>query len=491
MQNSRHQLSDRRWLHKSHAAIGIVLALTPLFLLAAIPIYPTFDDWTSLIAPSFEPFFSKERFLFFGNHWRPFDSIFGYIVGRNPQLLFPTLNHICVVIGHAANAILVGLLARKLRLSNLAANLATLFFFLSPGMLATVLAVDGLNQTYANFWALVATLLYMSLSGARKYVCWLLLVFTATLCKENALMWALIAPILSFVFDLTNRRTFRKDLAIGMGLIATYALAILLLPSDIDIHPEYVPSVGKTLKDVFKFVLTTWFAVDFVSLLHQPSRNLAIATATMLLSLPLLYFVFVSNCRLFRQKRLLGLVLCLLIAVAPHVFTVFSMMHTYAGLAIAALIIATVVDAQPTPSTVRPFPFVAFFLAAIFVNIHLAIKSYQSGLLGKEMAQQAIAKTQQQFAGAHPDNVFVITIEDDYPRLSSFCVIPSDAFGWGRAAQYETNYQWPTQLSDTIIERNDQSMAIARQVAAQMLQQKKADCVWIVNRKEIEVAVPK
>ena len=237
MQDCCHQLI-RRFSIRQHWSILTIVVLTPFFLAGAIPILPTFDDWTSLVSPSFEPFFSKERFLFFGYHWRPFDSIFGYIVGRNPQLLFPLLNHICVVLGPVCCASLVFILSRKLRLNSFASNIATLFFFLSPGMLATVLAVDGLNQTYANFWALLSTLLYLSLQGRKKYIAWLFFIFIATLCKENALMYALIAPILAFSFSFTNRSILRKDLIIGIAIMAAYALAILLLPSNIDIHPE-------------------------------------------------------------------------------------------------------------------------------------------------------------------------------------------------------------------------------------------------------------
>ena len=480
MQDSHHQLTHHSFLHARWSTVAIAV-LTPLLLVAAIPILPTFDDWTSLIAPSFEPFFSKERFLFYGYHWRPFDSTFGYIVGLQPQLLFPLLNHVCVVMGHACGALLIYLLARKLALGAFSSNLAALFFFLSPGMLATVLAVDGLNQTYANLWALVSTLLYMSLSGWRKYASWLLFLSIATLCKENALMYALIAPALAYAFNKTSFSTFRKDIIVGIALMSAYAMAILLLPSNITIHPEYVPGISKSIKDVFKFLLTTWLAVDFVSLLHAPSRNLLIAGVTLLLSLPLVGFVFVRNMKLFLQKRLLILVACHFIAVAPHIFTVFSMMHTYAGLPFAALIIAVVID-QSKPSTLLTSILTCFFLAALFVDVHIWYKSYQSGLVGKEMAQQAIVKT-----NGTPQNVYIVIIADDYPRLSSFCVVPSDAFGWGRAVLHETNYQWPIQLNDTTIERNSQSRSKALEIARHTIAEHKADCVWIVDGKEINV----
>lgn len=474
MQNCHRQL-------RQHWSLAVVGLLFPLILAGAIPILPTFDDWTSLVSPSQEPFFTKERFLFFGYHWRPFDSIFGYIVGRNPHLLFPLLNHVCVVVGHVVGAVFLYQILLKLSFGTMARNLATLFFFLSPAMLATVLAVDGLNQTYANLWALASALAYLSLRGQKKYVFWLVFVAIGTLCKENALMWAVIVPILAFGFDKIDFQTYRKDLIIGFVLMLFYAAAIFVLPKNIEIHPEYVPEGSKIVTSFFKFLLTTWVAVDFAALLHAPSRNIFIASATILLSLPLLYFLFIKNVSFFKQKTLICLVLCLFIAVAPHLFTVFSMMHTYAGLALAAMIIGTIIEQTKHRKWLK-IAFISYFIAAIFVDVHLWWKSYQSGLIGQEMAREIIEKTAQP-----PKNAFLIIIEDDYPRLSSFCVVPSDALGWGRTVQFETNYEWPKMVSDTMIQRNAMAQKTAQELAQRQLDSQQFDAVWIINHRTIEV----
>ncbi|MDY6247862.1 MAG: hypothetical protein SPL55_00290 [Prevotella sp.] len=474
MQNCHRQL-------KKHWSIALVGLFFPLLLAGAIPILPTFDDWTSLVSPSQEPFFTKERFLFFGYHWRPFDSIFGYIVGRNPQLLFPLLNHICVVIGHVGGTILLYQILLKLDFGKTSRNLATLFFFLSSGMLATVLAVDGLNQTYANLWALASALAYLSLRGQKKYVFWLVFVAIGTLCKENALMWAIIVPILAFGFDKIDFQTCRKDLFIGFVLMLLYAAAIFILPKNIEIHPEYVPEGSKIVTSFFKFLLTTWVAVDFAALLHAPSRNIFFASVTILLSLPLLYFLFIKNYSIFKQKSLIYIVFCLFIAVAPHLFTVFSMMHTYAGLALAAMIIGTIIDQTKHRKWLK-IVFISYFAAAIFVDVHLWWKSYQSGLIGREMAREIIVKTAQP-----PKNAFLIIIEDDYPRLSSFCVVPSDALGWGRAVQFETDYEWPKMVNDTTIQRNAMAQKTAQELARRQLDSQQFDAVWIINHRNIEV----
>ena len=96
------------------------------------------------------------------------------------------------------------------------------------------------------------------------------------------------------------------------------------------------------------------------------------------------------------------------------------------------------------------------------------------------MAQQAIEKT-----GKPVDKVFVITVEDDVKKLSSFCVSPCDAFGWGLSVQYATNYEWPTEIGDTIVAHDTDETAL-QNIAHEALESG-YECVWIVNKTNIEV----
>ena len=89
-----------RKLVRKHWSIAIIIVFAPILLYAVLPILPTHDDWAGTTKPDFNQFFIKEHFFFYGYHWRPFDTWIGYIVGRNPQILWPTFNHIIVVIGH-------------------------------------------------------------------------------------------------------------------------------------------------------------------------------------------------------------------------------------------------------------------------------------------------------------------------------------------------------------------------------------------------------
>jgi hypothetical protein len=156
-------------------------------------------------------------------------------------------------------------------------------------------------------------------------------------------------------------------------------------------------------------------------------------------------------------------------------------MHTYAGLAMIAIIIAFSISYVDNIKHIT-ISFLLWIIVAVLIDIHLIDESIKSGLIGKQMAKEAIQKT-----GNPIKSVYVIIIKDNYPKLSSFCVIPNEAFGWGLAAQYETNYKWPEIISDTTIERSADAFKKAKQLGLEIIKKQKYDCVWIVNHKQIDV----
>ena len=163
MQNSYSKLI------KDHWSIIIAFVLVPLLLWAIIPILPTHDDWCGTTKPDFSPFFIKKHFFFYGYHWRPFDTWIGYLVGRNPQVLWPLLNHVLVVIGHLLCTLAIFQLLSVLNFNKTARNISTFFFFITPATMATVSAVDSQNQVYALTCGIISFLLYIKLKK-NKYL---------------------------------------------------------------------------------------------------------------------------------------------------------------------------------------------------------------------------------------------------------------------------------------------------------------------------------
>ncbi|MBO5603545.1 MAG: hypothetical protein J5957_13210, partial [Prevotella sp.] len=222
---------------RKYWAIVIILLLLPFFLYFILQILPTHDDWVSTTSPDFNPFWIKERFLFYGYHWRPFDAVIGYINGLNPQVLFPSFNHYVVVIGHTICVLMIFKMLTVLKFNHTAVNIATLYCFIAPATMATVTAVDSMNQTYALIFDIIAFLFYIK-KNRMRYIGWIMMIIIAAWWKENGLMWALICPILAYGFEFIDLKTLKKDLIIGVGIMITYALAIYLLPKQIIIHPE-------------------------------------------------------------------------------------------------------------------------------------------------------------------------------------------------------------------------------------------------------------
>ena len=466
---------------RDYWSIILIILLSPLLLYAVWFILPTHDDWAATTTPDFTPFFTKEHFFFYGYHWRPFDTWIGYLVGRNPQLLFPAINHLLVVLGHFLSVVALFKVLIVLGFNKKTINVSTLFFFIIPATMATVTAIDSQNQVYALTTDLIAFLFYVK-NSKNKYIFWPILIFLATLFKENGLMWALICPVLTYGFDLIDKKTLKKDLLVGLGIMIAYALIIAIQPKDITIHPEYEPGVLKIIKNIVKFLFSSFITVDYIYLLHQPSRKLLWAIVSFLFALPFLYLVFIRQWHLFSHKKMWCTAICLLIAVAPHLLTTFSMMHTYAGLAFITIMIAYSINTYKEQQKTLILSFVLFLIVSVAIDIHLIDFSVKSGLIGKQMAREAIQKT-----GKPMKSVYLIIIEDDYPKLSSFCVIPNEAFGWGSAAKYETNYQWPEVIQDTTIERSADALRKATNLGLETLNKQQYDCIWIVDHEHIDV----
>ena len=117
----------------------VILFTSPIVLWLLCQLLPTFDDWTYYTAPYMGSLFSS-RWLPMDSWWRPFDHVFGWIVGLNYRL-FPTLNHVFVYAAHLMNTLLVWHIARQLRFTPFGRTVAVGFFYLSPAMLGTVTGI--------------------------------------------------------------------------------------------------------------------------------------------------------------------------------------------------------------------------------------------------------------------------------------------------------------------------------------------------------------
>ena len=495
---------------KKYFSLFVIFFCLPFILWAVCDILPTFDDYTSLQSPWWVQI-ADPGYFFPDSVRRPFDALLGAIVGWTPAL-FPTLNHILIILGHSLSACLVFTICQRLQLGTLASNIATLFFFFSPATLGATLACDGFNQTYAQLWGLIALWLYLQYSifplVQRQLIfhfslftfpfSWLVCVVMAVLSKENGLAWAVVPPLVAYAFHLIDRSQAIRDIGKGLLVAVVYfaVFATLTLTGMLEYSNEYSEaSFLSHVKDFVQLMAYTWLPIDYMSVVYPPTRNWAIVIITLLLSLPFLVMLLVGNafqrdCQFIPdagKRRLLSrtlplLIVCFFILVLPHLLTVVSIMHNYAALSMAALIIAYIVSTQ-CPSTLESrsklglrliFPFSLFMASALFTDVHHYIAARESGLIGRRLATQVIEKTDKSV-----ERAMLISIDNpEEPRYSNFCVRPVDAFAWGLSVRHYSHYEWNIHIDEVTLPVYDPQQVNAMTASAL---HGDYDAVWVVG----------
>ena len=515
-----------RSMFNIHWSIVIIVCCLPFILWAVCGIMPTFDDFTSLQSTWYIQI-SDPGYFFPDAIRRPWDFLFGCLLGWQPAL-FPTLNHIAIILGHTASTFLLYAICRKLNLQTIAANIATLFFFFSPATLGATLACDGLNQTYAQFWGLLALWTYLSNSNSSRssYVVQrsTLFVLMAALSKENGLAWAVVLPTIAYAFRLINRRKALHDFACGIVLAIGYVIFFFAIYKSGIFHVEYdeaysQATIGNHLKDFVQLVAYNFIPLDYMSAVYPPTRNWTIVAVTALMALPfltlLVHSIFNGQRSMINGQRSMVngqwsmingqwsmfflLLLSFFFLAAPHLLTVTSIMHNYAPLAITAIIIAFIIQNainKPQRSTFNvPLGqiatkgthkwiifFALFMAAALFTDIHHYIAARESGNLGKQLAMQAI-----EHADKPIERAMVISIDDpDEPRYSSFCVRPVNAFAWGLAVRHYSHYSWKTVITEAKLTHYD---ALTAEALADSALQSGNEAVWIVGHKSDSLTI--
>ena len=463
-------------IRQEKTAFALLLLSAPLVAYALTLLRPTFDDWTYTTYPNTDPAFWK-FLLPYGDYWRPFDGIFGYVVAMGNDL-FPTLNHLCIYLGHLMATLLVWFVARQLAFPPAARLTAATLHYVSPAILGTLMTIDSLNQVYVSCWGLAALWVYLR-CGRHSVPLWLALCAIATLCKENGIMWLAICPLVAWCFGRKTGREAKRHLLWAALFFAAYWAVRLALPNYChkDVNEYLAASVFEKVKNVAKYLLFSYTSMDFVSLLHRPSRNIPFLLLTILLSVPYFTMNLVLAFRRRRDRRLWGLLCASLVAVLPHLATLFSTMHAYAGLAPLALLAGWLVPAQGKGLRLAATTFGLYVLSALAVDARHWQKTYESGLTGYHMALSTIAQTHKP-----THRVYCICVDRGEKKYSSFCVIPYDSYGWGNAVIWETRGKWPQTIDVEKMDANDNPRLAARQKLREGY-----DHVWIADGKNIQV----
>lgn len=449
-----------------------ILLTAPLALLLICQLQPTFDDWTYYTVPQTEPL-RFQSMLPDGNYWRPFDVLFGHLLGLDYRL-FPFLNHLFILLGHILNTLLVYRILQWYKVSRLSCNLSLVFFYLSSGILGTVLNIDSLNQVYSLLWGLLALYSYISLSGYRKFLLWLLCALLSVFSKESGYIWFVCPPIISWS---TGKELFShavRYLLYGCLVFVFYLVCRLLLTSSFHLENNvYMDfTLTRLLRNVGLLLGMTFYPIDYASLIHPQHRHLVVVIVTGLLPLPFLWLLLRSY-RL--QKPLVILLLFFFAGAFVNLMTVFTLMHCYAVLPFVAIMIALLCE-YIRNKQVLMVSAMLYFLTATFTLFHHGYASWLSGKMGEEMAKSIVNQCDRPV-----DKVMLIHLDKGETKYSSFWVIPFEAFGWGYSVLQQTGYKWPkTILNEEISDK--------KQLNSLLLKAEKAGCdgVWYAEDEQVK-----
>ena len=449
-----------------------IVLTAPLALLLLCQLQPTFDDWTYYTVPQTEPL-TLQSLLPDGNYWRPFDVLFGYLLGLDYRL-FPFLNHLFILLGHILNTWLVYRILQWFRVSTLSRNLSVVFFYLSSGTLGTVLNIDSLNQVYSLLWGLLALYSYISLSGYRKLILWLLCSLLSVFAKESGYIWLVCPPFIVWSVRKEHLSHAIRNFLCGCLVFVLYLICRILLTDSLHLENNvYMDfTLTRLLRNISLLLGMTFYPIDYASLIHPQHRHLTVVVVTGFLPLPFIWLLL-RSCRL--QKPLVILLLSIFAGAFVNLMTVFTLMHCYAVLPFVAVMIALLCERIKNKRTLI-LSALLYLLTAAFTLFHHGYASWLSGKMGERMAKSIVSQCNRPV-----NKVMLIHLDKGETKYSSFWVIPFEAFGWGYSVRQQTGYQWPkTILNEEITDK--------RQLKSLLPKAEKAGCdgVWYAEDDQVK-----
>lgn len=326
-----------------YKAIGIG-CFAILLLMVLAPIMPFHDDWWYLTAPNID--FTWRDLLPDGSFWRPFDSIFGGILGVFPSW-FPWVNKVAIVLGHVLNIVMLNRVLCQLRkddpMPDFQRILSLLIMAFSSATVASLVNTDTINQVCSITLGLCGTYFMLKRSKRLYPTSAAICFFCSILIKESGVAWLAVAPLTDYV-RIREFKTLFLRAAVGFVLLALYfTLRFVLQGSMVLSGEEYYAISFDPVKVISNFavgIIMGWSAIDGLAFF---TGKYLLFGATVVLSLMgwmlLLMSAFKSYVRENVQRMCIG-VFVIMAFVAPHCFFKYfhpAELHLYSVVAGVAI----------------------------------------------------------------------------------------------------------------------------------------------------------
>lgn len=324
-----------------HKSFFYVIAFIILFLLTA-KISPLSDDWYYHTSPNTNP--DITQLLPTQKFWRPFDVLFGFIMGTCPAL-FPYLNRACVILSHIISVYFMGKILHNLNMKNYAIGFCTLYAMFSSSVLATIVSPDGLNQSFCLLFGLIGLYSYIKGPEKLRYIIFCLI---SVLWKESGIVWICVIPFLSIMLHVKSIKEIFvnksiltqviKSIVIAFIFVAAYFGIRFALQGDISLgesNSRYSMSLFSfsAIKNFVNIFTNAMTGIDSIALFTASATN-AVFIITTLLSLVFLGFIFYLFINVIQKKHnivsLVSAIISAIIISLPHIaMGSAGEMHTY------------------------------------------------------------------------------------------------------------------------------------------------------------------
>lgn len=428
------------WKKNKSDDINRVFYLIAYVLIFALvfSIYPLNDDWYYITTPN--PDFSLSDLLPDRNFWRPFDALFGAVLGVVPGL-FPVLNRAIVVLGHIVNAVLLESILKSFELKPAWRKFTVCYYLFSSAAWAVTVSPDGLNQAYSVLFGLVAICSYLK-RGGYSYLFWCAI---ALLWKESGISWFYVIPVLEAVMTAKTWKNLIGDselikqcvkkALLSTAVIGVYFLARFALYGSITLGGNtgrYKISLFSlsTLKNTIMQFGSAGSGVDSIALLSN-DKSPVLAVITIVLSLVFLGVVFSSLVSLIIKKQhifqLLGIALCALgLAFPTIIIDRASEMNAYCVLGAVAVFFGFCLDRGQVNRKKMRMAAICIFLAFSISSVHKLVVIYDYSDRTEQLTENI-----RQYYGTPADNVLFVEM-DSWDGYSVFCqsALTGTSNGW-------------------------------------------------------------
>ena len=317
------------------------------------PISPLSDDWYYLTAPN--PDFTLADLLPSNQFWRPFDALFGGLMGLVPEM-FPTLNRLIVVLGHILNGALLGGVAKQIGISPKWQMFSVCFFLFSSAVWAVTVSPDALNQTFSVLFGLLAIWLHFKYGGYYYAI----FCFLALLWKESGVSWFFVVPLFdAFVRpeteglnlkDKEKIKRFAKRIAVSLISVVAYFVVRFALLGEVALGSgdggTYKLSLlsFSTVKNAILLLVSGATGIDSIALFSK-NRTVILVVITFLLSAAFLLTWLFSTVSLIKQKKKTVSLICIFLCVLGLAFPLMILgsageMHAYPVLCGMSILLA-------------------------------------------------------------------------------------------------------------------------------------------------------